>query len=388
MKVAISHDYLFQFGGAEKCVENWLKIYPEADIYTSFSLPHKFDSSELISKAFKENRVKNSFANWLFKIPWMVKFQKHLFWLYPFSMSFFKLKNYDLVIVSATYCGKNIRIENAKKILFYCYTPTRFLWNLVTEVDQKNINPIFRFLIPIFLWPLRLNDKHAINNLKNQGAVFIAISGYIQSLIKNIYKQNSIVVYPPVGTEEFLKLERKEEIKDPFYVYFGRISFHKRLDLVIESCLSLRRKLKIIGESSFLPEKTKLHKIVADYEAKFPETKGLVQFLGRLPDTQRDQVLQQAKAMIFTPKEDFGIAPVEALAIGCPVIAYKSGGALEYVIDKVNGLFFEEQTVESLNQAILDFEQLPALDVNQIKNSSRKFSNESFQQTFINLADS
>jgi len=386
MKVAISHDYLFQFGGAEKCVENWLKIYPEADIYTSFSLPHKFDSSELISKAFKENRVKNSFANWLFKIPWMVKFQKHLFWLYPFSMSFFKLKNYDLVIVSATYCGKNIRIENAKKILFYCYTPTRFLWNLVTEVDQKNINPIFRFLIPIFLWPLRLNDKHAINNLKNQGAVFIAISGYIQSLIKNIYKQNSIVVYPPVGTEEFLKLERKEEIKDPFYVYFGRISFHKRLDLVIESCLSLRRKLKIIGESSFLPEKTKLHKIVADYEAKFPETKGLVQFLGRLPDTQRDQVLQQAKAMIFTPKEDFGIAPVEALAIGCPVIAYKSGGALEYVIDKVNGLFFEEQTVESLNQAILDFEKLPALDVNQIKNSSRKFSNESFQQTFINLA--
>lgn len=386
MKVAISHDYLFQFGGAEKCVENWLKIYPEADIYTSFSLPHKFDSSELINKAFKENRVKNSFANWLFKIPWMVKFQKHLFWLYPFSMSFFKLKNYDLVIVSATYCGKNIRIENAKKILFYCYTPTRFLWNLVTEVDQKNINPIFRFLIPIFLWPLRLNDKHAINNLKNQGAVFIAISGYIQSLIKNIYNQNSIVVYPPVGTEEFLKLERKQEIKDPFYVYFGRISFHKRLDLVIESCLSLRRKLKIIGESSFLPEKTKLHKIVADYEAKFPDTKGLVQFLGRLPDTQRDQVLQQARAMIFTPKEDFGIAPVEALAIGCPVIAYKSGGALEYVLDKVNGLFFEEQTIESLNQAILDFEQLPALDVKQIKNSSRKFSNESFQQTFINLA--
>ena len=385
MKVAISHDYLFQFGGAEKCVENWLELYPEAEIFTAFSLPHKFESSPQISKAFKEGRVKNSIANWLFKIPWMVKFQKHLFWLYPLTMSFFKLKNYDLVIVSATYCGKNIKIENAKNILFYCYTPTRFLWNLVTEVDQKNINPILRFLIPLFLWPLRLNDKRAISYLQQKGAVFIGISSYIQGLIKNIYKQESIVIYPPVETKQFLKLPRNENLIDPFYVYFSRISFHKRLDLAITSCLELGKKLMIVGESSFLPEKIKLQKIISDYETKHPESKGLVKFLGRLPDKDRNKVLQSAKAMLFTPKEDFGIAPVEAMAIGCPVIAYKTGGALEYVIEGVNGTFFEEQTTESLKQAILDFEKIITWNTETIKQSSTKFSNEAFQQEFADL---
>jgi len=387
MKVAISHDYLFQFGGAEKCVENWLKIYPQADIYTSFSLPHKFDSSPEISRAFKENRVKNSLANLLFKIPWMVKFQKHLFWLYPLTMSLFNLKNYDLVIVSATYCGKNVRIEKAKKILFYCYTPTRFLWKLVTEVDQKNINPDLRFLIPIFLWPLRLNDQRAIKYLQQRGAVFIGISNYIQDLIQQKYNQKAIVIYPPVDTEQFLKLPRNEDTKDPFYVYFSRISFHKRLDLAIISCLELGKKLKIIGESSFLPEKIKLQKIISDYEEIHPESKGLVEFLGRLPDQDRNDVLSKAKAMLFTPKEDFGIAPVEAQAMGCPVIAFKAGGALEYVTEGVNGTFFAEQTVDSLKKAILDFEKITNWDTAKIKQSSTKFSNHSFQQEFKDLAN-
>lgn len=387
MKVAISHDYLFQFGGAEKCIENWLKMYPKADIYTSFSIPKKFESSPEINKAFAENRVKNSLANWLFKIPWMVKFQKHLFWLYPLTMSLMQLKNYDLVIVSATYCGKNIQIENCKKIHFYCYTPTRFLWNLVTEVDQKNINPLLRFFIPLFLWPLRKIDQNAIKYLHQKGTKFIAISNYIQKLITNIYKHDSIVIYPPVETNNFLQLQRNYNPDNTFYVYFSRISFHKRLDLAILSCLELRRKLMIVGESSFLPEKIKLQKIVDDYESKFPESKGLVKFLGRLPDKEKDQVLQEARAMLFTPKEDFGIAPVEALAIGCPVIAYKAGGALEYITENMNGTFFTEQTVDSLKNAILDFEKISSWDVEKIKESSKKFSADSFGQNFRDLID-
>jgi|LakMenEpi03Aug12_release.lakeMendotaPanAssembly.Ray.scaffolds.fasta_scaffold182915_2 glycosyltransferase involved in cell wall biosynthesis len=380
MKVAICHDYLFQFGGAERCVESWLEMYPNADIYSSFSIPEKFKDSVQITKAFEEGRVQNSFLQGIFRFKFAQKFQKHLFWIYPIAMSFLRVKDYDLVIVSATYCGKNIKLQNNQKVIFYCYTPTRFLYGFVTETDQKMINPILRKLIPFFTKPLRILDQKAAKYLTRNGAIWVAISKYIQDNIKIAYGVDSQIIYPPVETEQFTKLTRKADQIEDFYIYFGRISFHKRIDLAILACLNLGKKLVIVGASSFQPEMDKLKDIVKNHP-----NKELITFAGRVSDIERNNLLQKAKAMIFTAKEDFGIAPVEAIAACCPVIGYGSGGALEYIQPGVNGTLFEEQSMESLQEAITNFEKMEGWNVENMRKSVQKFASGEFKKEFERL---
>lgn len=381
MKVAIVHDYLFQYGGAEKCVENWLQIYPEAKIYTTFSFANEFKESKQINRAFKENRVNNSVAQNFFKFTFLRKFQKHLYFLYSPIMRFWKIKNYDLVIVSSTYCGKNVRFENCKKVIFYCHTPTRFLYNLVSKEDQRGINPTLQAIMKIINWPLRVIDQQAVSYLNSINAHILANSKFIQNKIKEIYKVDSKVVYPPVDLQEFSKIEHDPDLKEPFYLYFGRISFHKRLDLAIQACLKLGRKLVIVGTSALESDLNSLKKIVRDYESKNSNHVGLITFTGRVSNEQRNEYLKTCCAMLFPGREDFGIAPVEALAAGVPVIAYEAGGALEYIQHKVNGYFFEKQTTESLQKAILEFEGLK-LYSKKIKETAVQFSEDSFRAEF------
>lgn len=379
MKVAICHDYLYQFGGAEKCLQQWLKIYPQAEIYTSFSIPEKFKGSLEITQAFQEKRVKNSFLQWFFNFPWALKFQKHLFWLYPLAALSQKVINYDLVIVSSTYSAKYNQIIGAKKILFYCYTPTRFLHGFITETDRKTINPFLRMLIPLFTYWIRIIDLWSVKKLAEKKAVIIAISKYIQRNILKVYKLKSKIIYPPVNLKDFYSLSKtRSEIQD-FYLYFGRISFHKRVDLVIESCLELGKKLVIVGSSSFPPEMQKLKNLVGS------DSTSLVEFKGRVDDAERNHLLTKAKAMIFPAKEDFGIAPVEAVAAGCPVLAFKAGGALEYIVEGLNGYFFSKQTKDSLKQAILKFEASKPLNIKAMRESVKKFDEENFKSAFLSI---
>jgi glycosyltransferase involved in cell wall biosynthesis len=381
MKVAIVHDYLFQYGGAEKCVDQWLNIYPDADIYTAFSFKENFQDSPNITKSFDSNKVYSSFAQQIFKIPFLKKFQKHLYWLYPFAMSFFNLKDYDFVIISASFCGKNIHLDNCKKVIFYCYTPTRFLYNLVSNEDQKTIPGFFKMLMKIINYPLKIADQKAVNYLKSKQVEFISISKFIQNRVKKYYHAETKVIYPPVELKQFNEIVPKQNLDIPYYIYFGRISFHKRLDLVIQACLNLNKKLIIVGSSALKTDMDHLKKIVIDFESKNHTKKGLVDFVGRVSNEDRNNYISKAKAMIFPAREDFGIAPVEALAAGLPVIAYEAGGALEYIQHKVNGYFFEQQTTESLQKAILEFEGLK-LDPKKIKETAEQFSEESFRAEF------
>lgn len=385
-KVAIVHDYLHQFGGAEKCVESWLKIFPEAIIYTTIYTPEKFSSSKEFQKAYLEGRIKTTFLQ-KFR-PFLEKYFKHFFWLYPILMSFVKIKNQDLLIISATYCGKNIKFENCQKTIFYCYTPTRFLHGLVTEVDRQSINPLLRIILPILEKPLKMLDLRAVNYLKKQKVEFWTISNYIQKITKQIYKADSKVVYPPVELDKFLKITRKPEKRNPFYFSFGRISFHKRIDLIIQTCLEMDRRLIIAGTTALKIEMTKLKKIISDFKQKNPDKKAQVEFVGRVSDQELEKYLAKCRAFLFPGKEDFGIAPVEALAAGVPVIAYQAGGALEYVKENQNGVFFAKQGVESLKQAILKFEKLEAeksFKEVEIKNSAKDFSEQAFLDRFNEL---
>ncbi len=285
-------------------------------------------------------------------------------------------------MISSTYCAKNVRLENNQKIIHYCHSPTRFLHGLVTETDQKTIPKRFRFLLPllkIFLKPL---DLHAVKNLNRAGTIWLANSKYIQSLIEKVYQTKSTVLYPPVEIDVFLDLPKQVNQQEPYYYYFGRISFHKRVDLAIKACLELGRKLVITGTAAYDAEMNKLKEIVLNFEKANPDAVGLITFTGRAGNQERNLLLSKAQAFLFPGKEDFGIAPIEALASGTPLIAYQAGGALEYVQEDFNGVFFENQEVEDMKQAILSFEKLEYWDQGKIKQSAKPFDEKHFEQNF------
>jgi len=416
-QVAIVHDYFNQFGGAEKVVEVWLELFPEATLFTSIFIPQHFTSSPAITKAWQEGRVRTSFLQAFFvkgkgseATPrFTLKFFKHLFWLFPIAMSFLTVSDYLTVLISSTYCAKNVRIipthfnsvlsalaptessddepQKPFSLVHYCHSPTRFLHGLVTETDHASLGIAYRILIPFFSWWLKIIDLRAVKNLNLLGCVWLANSEFIRTTIKQVYGTQSTVVFPPIELDRFLSLNRQPHYASPFYLCHGRISFHKRIDLAILACLKLRKKLKISGSSGLPHEMEVLKKIVSDAEQKDPTLSGLIQFLGRTNDAQLAQLTQECRAFLFPGKEDFGIAPIEMLAAGVPLIAYQAGGALEYVVGRKNGVFFADQTVESLTTAIQLFETIPTWNTAEIKNSSLTFSRKAHEDGIIRAID-
>jgi glycosyltransferase involved in cell wall biosynthesis len=398
LKIAIVHDFLFQYGGAEKVVEKWLEMYPHAHVYTSFAIPEKFSSSPIFCKAFEEGRVHTTAAQKLFD--WknkneeriLQKYQKHLFWLYPILMRLNTIKDFDVVLISSTDCAKQVRYENVPKLIHYCHSPTRYLHGLTTETEHATLPLIQRICIPFFKLFLKPLDLWAVKYLNKKGCIWLANSEYIQANIWDKYKTMSQIVYPPIETEKFRKIVRKplKIEKNQFYLCHGRISFHKRIDLAILSCLQLGRKLKISGTSALEKQMNDLKTIVADYEANNPSKKGLIEFLGRTSDEQLKKLISQCKAFVFPGKEDFGIAPIEMLSSGVPLIAYGAGGALEYVKHGKNGVLFEKQTVSDLTKAILDFEELndkDKFDTKFVIESGQKFDEKVFEGKIRELVE-
>jgi glycosyltransferase involved in cell wall biosynthesis len=388
-KIAIVHDFCFQYGGAEKVVEKLLEMYPESDLFTSIFVSSKFESSDIFTNHLAANKIKTTWLNKMFawKNGFLLKYFKHFFWLYPIVMRFVVLKNYDLVIISSTDCGKQIRFNNSPKILHYCHTPTRYL-NGLTDSKSYQIGVFQKLLLPIFIFFLRPLDLSSARYLNSKNCIWIANSVFIQGLIKEIYGTDSTVVYPPIETTRYLATPRsisntgfhnQNTIKETeFYLCHGRISFHKRIDLAINACLDLGINLKISGTSGLPQDMVDLQKIIDDCENEFPNKKGLIELLGRTSDGQVLDLITNCKGFIFPGKEDFGIAPVEMLSAGVPLLAYKAGGALEYVEDGVNGVFFTEQTVESLKEGIINFEKISSWDTDKIKNSVKIFDEENF----------
>jgi glycosyltransferase involved in cell wall biosynthesis len=389
-KITIIHDFLFQFGGAEKIIEDWLEIYPTAEVLVSFIIPEKFLSSKNISKAIQEGRVKTTLIQKLFDLKsssgsrYFENFQKHLFWLYPLMMRLQKVQNQDLVLIQSTDCAKQVKLYNNSLSYHYCSSPTRYLHNLITETDHKSLPWYLRVFIPLFTFFLKKFDIQGAKNLQLNNTVWLANSEFIQATIWDVYQIKSEVLYPPVNINKFLSNPRTVNTQNSYYLYHGRISFHKRIDLAILACLKLNKKLKISGVSASLSLTASLKNLVKQAENQDPSKVGLIEFLGRTTDKEYLDLLSFSQGFIFPGKEDFGISPVEVLASGVPVIAYEAGGALEYIKNKVNGIFFKEQTVESLVQAISEFEKID-FDENTIKGTCLKFDEKEFKNYFKNL---
>jgi glycosyltransferase involved in cell wall biosynthesis len=393
-KIAIVHDYFGQYGGAEKVVEVWLEMYPEAIIYTSYIIPEKLKFSEPITKAWKEGRVVTTPIQAIFRIKWMQKFQKHLFWVYSILMSFITVTNADVVLISSTHCGKNVSIGNSTsnqvpKIIHYCHSPTRFLHGFVTERDHKSLNYIFQFSIPFFTFWLKIMDLNAAKYLTKKGAIWVGNSKFICSLIKQVYNVDSILIYPPTDIQKFFNIQPTQPLSNNlYYLCHGRISFHKRLDLAIQACLELGIPLKIGGTSALPKEMADLKSLVASFESKNPNSAGLIEFLGRTSDEQYLYLLENCKGFLFPGKEDAGITPIEVFASGIPVIAYQAGGALEYLQNGINGVFFKDQTVDSLKSGILEYQELLSksnFSSTKIKETAHPFSQKIFENKITDL---
>lgn len=350
MKVAIVHYWLVTMRGGEKVLEELCKLFPQADIFTNV-----YDESK-ISDTIKSHKIYTTKIN---KWPMAKKlYQKYMPFM-PKALMDLDLTGYDLVISSESGPAKGVVPSPNAFHLCYCHTPMRYLWDMYHEYFRKS-NPIVKFFMKSMIPSLRLWDVMSSNLVD----CFVANSHYVQARIKRYYNRDAKVIFPPCDIEKYGNNQRNP--KD-FYLFFGQLVGYKRADLAIEACIKSRRKLVVIGDG-----KSK--------EAQKYANTGLITFTGRVSDKEVAKYLSEAKALIFPGIEDFGIIPVEANAAGCPVLAYKEGGAIDSIKENETGLFFEEQTAESIIECMNKFEQLESSFTNRdvFTNHVKQFSKEEF----------
>ena len=364
MKVALVCDWLTNVGGAEKVLLRIHKMYPEAPIYTSKYDPNGIDW-------FKDAEVR---TGWLQKFP--TKLRRVLGPLRQRYFSHLDLSGYDLVISVTGAEAKSVKAPNGLHVS-YCHVPTQYYWQMYDEYVKNPgfgvFNPVVRFFFRLMVRPLRRADLKAAQSPD----YFVTISEYAKNAIKKYYGREAIIIHPPVEIEDF---EMKQGNKKPVekyvensYIVTSRQVNWKRIDLAVKACEMTQRHLVVVGEG---PEHKKL--------VKMAKGSDLVKFLPLMKKGKLAQYLGAARGYLFPSLEPFGIAPVEALATGCPVIAYGVGGARDYVEDGKNGVLFEKQTVKSLAEAILRFEKLKLSRV-RVSKSVEKFGEKRFDTELKNF---
>lgn len=346
MKVAVIHDWLVIYGGAERVLEHILDLYPQADL---FSL---IDTVPPEQRHFL--RGKTPKTSFLQKIPGVHRHYRKLLPLMPFAIEQFDLSHYDLII-SSSYCvAKGVLTGPNQVHVCYCHSPMRYAWDHYHEyLEQLNLKKGLKGLFVRWqLHKIRTWDVRSSNSVD----VFLANSSFVAKRIAKIYRRESVLLYPPVDTRLFSLQERK----DDYYVTAGRLVPFKRIDLVVAAFAQMpEKKLLVVGDG---PEMAKLRQLAGPN----------VTFVGYQSAAVVREHLAHAKAFLFPSEEDFGIVPLEAQACGTPVIAYARGGALETVrglgesplqgavgpdLEKPTGVFFHEQSVAAVIEAVERFER-------------------------------
>lgn len=362
MRVALVHEWMTNMAGSEKVVAVIRELYPEAPVYTSLFEPDMIEPS--LSKADVHPSI-------LQRLPKKLRKHQLLLPLMPYAFEQFNFKGYDLVISSSHACAKGILVPAGTIHLCYCHTPIRYAWDFYHDYIG-NLRGPKRWFAVWFLHRLRLWDQLAAQRVD----YFIANSNAVAKRILKHYGKPSLVIYPPVEVERF----RWDAPRSDYYVVISRLVHYKRVDLAVQASLKMRRKLYIIGVGE---EEKKLKRLVGE------AGKDLIHFLDWQSEEQIVKYLSEARAFLFPGEEDFGITMVEALASGCPVLAYAKGGALDILQDGENGYLFNEQSVESLIGAIERFEAnersgIP-FDSNKLRLSAERFNKESFKKGFLSL---
>ena len=380
MKVALVHDYLNEFGGAERVLLALSEIFPKAPIYTAF---YREDS-----EAYRRFRGKEIIASWAQKVPFFkTKLHSPLRFLAPFIWNSFarQLADFDVVITSSSwYVTKGVvkrktTSDKRKTVeICYCHTPPRYLYGYPTSVEWQKYWPvrIYALLVNHFM---RVYDYEAAQRVD----YFIANSKEVNARIKKFYRRNSTVIYPPVELDRDQLPETSKKKSDSYFLVVSRIVGGKGLQLAVEAANKLGFPLKVVGKATGYGAEDKKIKEMAGEN---------VEFLGYVSDSELVGLYTNARAFLaLATDEDFGITPVEAMLCGTPVIAYDGGGYKETVIQGKTGLFFDPATIGSLTLAIntfFDMEKKGAFDPKFIKSHAQKFSSERFKKeikTFVKL---
>jgi len=331
VKVALVHDWLTGMRGGERCLEVFAELFPTADLYTLLHVPGS------VSPAIENRRIVTSFIQ---RLPQAERRYRHYLPLFPAAVRAFDLRGYDLVLSSSHAVAKGVRVPAGALHVCYCFTPMRYVWDLYGDYFGPRAGLAARVLMPPVAAWLRRWDRRTAADVHQ----FVAISRFVAARIRRAYGRDADVIYPPVDVSRF----RVDEAPGEFYLVVSALTPYKRVDLAVEACNRLGRRLVIVGTG---PEDRRLRALAGP----------TVELLGWRDDAQTAELYTRCRALLFPPLEDFGITPLEAMAAGRPVIAFGAGGARETVVppgegEPPTGLFFEHQTVEGLVDAIRRFE--------------------------------
>lgn len=359
MKVALVHDYLREFGGAERVVEDLHDIFPEAPIYTAYYNPNGL--------GIHKDRVAkwDIRTSWIQKLPFANKLISPFRIFAPMAFEGFDLNEYDLVISSsAVYFAKAVITKPETLHIAYIHTPPRYLYRYVTSYNYKK-HWWTRILGEFANHFLRIYDFE----ISQRPDVLVANSENVKKRIQKFYRREAVVIYPGVDTESLKKVKKSN---GDYFLSLGRLVRGKGVEVIIKACSDLNLPLKVVGAGSALDEL----KSIAGRS---------VEFLGQVSDSEREKLYAGAKALIVASEdEDFGITAVESQAVGTPVIAISSGGYLESIVEGKTGEFFDKNTPESLKTVLENFnpEKYPELDC---RKQSEKFSKEEFKKNILKL---
>ena len=353
MKKALVNDWYYVNGGAEKVIHSLNSIWDDFDHFALIDFLKEKDRNFILNG----KKAKTSFIQ---KLPTAKQNHRKFLQLFPLAIEQFDLSNYDLIISSSSAVAKGVRSQKQQLHICYCHSPMRYVWDLQEQyLEDAGLNKGLKGLYAKYV--LNKIKKWDIANSKNVD-FFIANSNHVAKRIERIYNRESVVIYPPFDVDFF----QLEEQKQDYYFTASRLVAYKKVQLIVEAFNDLPHlKLIVAGDG---PEFQKLKKIA----------KGNIEFVGFVDYEKLKNFLQKAKAFVFAAEEDFGIIPVEAQACGTPVIAFGKGGALETVIDKETGIFFEEQSTQKLKEAIFTFEKTE-FNPKKIREHAIKFSKQRFE---------
>ncbi|EMR02982.1 glycosyltransferase family 4 protein [Cesiribacter andamanensis] len=354
-KAALVHDWLITEGGAEKCVQSFLNVNPNFDLFSLID----FFPEEYRQRMLQGKVATTSFIQ---KLPTAQANHRKFLPLFPLAVEQFDLSQYDLILSSSTSVSKGVLTHSNQLHICYCHSPMRYAWDLYYQyLQEANLTRgVKGWIAKYILHRMRTWDVISSNRVDH----FIANSQYIAKRIKKVYKREATVIYPPVDVESFSLVEEKED----FYLTASRMVPYKKIDLIVEAFSQLPdKRLIVIGDG---PDMGKIRK---------KATKN-IELLGYQPFPVLKEYMQRARAFVFAAEEDFGIIPVEAQACGTPVIAYGKGGSLETVLASETGTFFYQQTAAAIVAAVHDFERKQvSFDPLKIRKHAEKFSSQRFE---------
>ena len=358
IRVALVHDWLNQMGGAENVLEEFVALFPGAPVFTSMYAPEKMPDT------YRDWPIHTSFMQ---RLPWVTDRHQAYLPLYPAAFTTTDLSGFDLILSNKSGFCHGVRAQRGSRRAMhvcYCLTPTRFLWQFEQYRQRERIGRLLNLGLKPLLALLRRWDYAAAQRVDH----FIAISSAVQERIRSIYGRESVVVHPPVNTERFTP----DTSMPPgdYYLIVSRLIPYKRIDLAVKAFRSLpHERLIVVGSGRARP-------------ALEAQASPNVSFLGWQPWQRQLELTRACKAFLFPGLEDFGIAPVEAMSAGRPVIAYRGGGALDTVIPGKTGAFFDTQTPDALQEAVEQFDA-HAYDPAGCRAQAERFSRPEFRRRMM-----